>query len=66
MVEGCATKVQVKEIGENVKQYTVTIPRALAEAMGWGKGDIVYWKTAGKDTLILKWGARVEVLNDPA
>lgn len=32
-------------------QYSTTIPKALAEAMGWEKGDKLRWKINSKSAL---------------
>jgi len=32
-------------------QYSTTIPKALAEAMDWEKGDKLRWKIGSKNTL---------------
>ena len=34
-------------------QYTITVPKHLAEAKGWEKGDVAYWSDAGRNSLVL-------------
>jgi bifunctional DNA-binding transcriptional regulator/antitoxin component of YhaV-PrlF toxin-antitoxin module len=35
-------------------QYQVTIPKALAEAMGFKKGDKVEWGVISADSLVMR------------
>lgn len=37
----------------NKGQYTVTLPKALTEAMGWSKGTQLQWKVVGSGKLEL-------------
>lgn len=38
----------------DVEQYTTTIPKALAEAMGFEGGEKLDWKVEGRDRLSFK------------
>ena len=50
---GYSTKIQqITRLDYN--QYYVNLPRAIAKAMNFSKGEIVEWEIEGKDTLMLK------------
>jgi len=48
-----ATQVKIQEFGKN-KQIMVTIPRAIAQLLGFTKGKIASWNLAGESELNLK------------
>ena len=39
---------------KDFNQYYINFPRVIAMAMEFSKGDLVEWKIADKDTLILE------------
>jgi hypothetical protein len=48
------TKIDSYTVYENNGQLRVTIPKALAVAMGIQKGDRVQWTVVGRDLLLRK------------
>jgi len=46
-------KVKIQEFGKN-KQIMVTIPRAIAQLLGFDKGRLATWSLASEDELKLK------------
>jgi len=50
---GYPTKVQ-QIMRKNSKQFYISFPQALAQAMGFEKGEQVEWEVKDRNTLILK------------
>jgi len=50
---GYPTKVQ-QITRKNSKQFYISFPQALAQAMGFEKGEQVEWEVKDRHTLILK------------
>jgi len=50
---GYPTKVQ-QITRKNANQFYISFPQALAQAMGFKKGELVEWEVRDKDTLVLK------------
>jgi len=50
---GYPTKVQ-QITRKNSKQFYISFPQALAQAMGFEKGEQVEWEVKDRNTLILK------------
>lgn len=50
---GYKTKIQMIDRGTS-RQYYVTLPRAIAQAMDFKKGEFFEWSVEDKDTLILR------------
>ena len=49
IVMGVKMKVQ-----KATSQFTITLPKSIADAMSIGKGSEVIWSIAGQDTLKLE------------
>lgn len=50
---GYKTKIQLIDRGTS-RQYYVTLPSAIAQAMDFKKGECFEWSVEDKDTLILR------------
>ena len=50
---GYPTKIQ-QITRKTSKQFYISFPQALAQAMGFKKGEVVEWEVEDKDTLVLK------------
>jgi antitoxin component of MazEF toxin-antitoxin module len=50
---GYPTKVQ-QISRKNSNQYYISFPQALAQAMGFKKGEVVEWEVKDKDSLVVK------------
>jgi hypothetical protein len=50
---GYPTKVQ-QITRKSSKQFYISFPQALAQAMGFRKSEVVEWEVRDKDTLTLK------------
>jgi antitoxin component of MazEF toxin-antitoxin module len=50
---GYPTKVQ-QISRKNSNQFYISFPQALAQAMGFKKGEVVEWEVKDKDSLVLK------------
>jgi len=51
---GYPTKVQLIHRKKTADQYYINFPTAIAEAMGFTKGEVVEWCIEDKSTLTLK------------
>lgn len=50
---GYPTKVQ-QITRRNSSQFYISFPQALAQAMGFKKGEVVEWEVKDKNSLVLK------------
>ena len=51
---GYPTKVQLINRKKTANQYYINFPTAIAEAMGFSKGEIVYWEIHDRRTMVLQ------------
>jgi hypothetical protein len=51
---GYPTKVQLINRKKTANQYYINFPTAIAEAMGFSKGEIVYWEIHDRRTMVLE------------
>ena len=51
---GYPTKVQLICRKKTANQYYINVPTAIAEAMGFSKGETVYWEIHDRRTMVLE------------
>lgn len=51
---GYPTKVQLISRKKTSDQYYINFPTAIAEAMGFSKGETVYWEIHDRRTMVLE------------
>lgn len=51
---GYPTKVQLISRKKTANQYYINFPTAIAEAMGFSKGETVYWEIHDRRTMVLE------------
>ena len=51
---GYPTKVQLISRKNSADQYYINFPTAIAEAMGFRKGETVHWEIHDRRTLVLE------------
>lgn len=50
---GYSTKIQ-QITRKNSSQFYISFPQALAQAMGFKKGEVVEWEVKDRNTLVLR------------
>lgn len=51
---GYPTKVQLISRKKTADQYYINFPSAIAEAMGFSKGETVHWEIHDRRTMVLE------------
>ena len=51
---GYPTKVQLISRKKTADQYYINFPTAIAEAMGFSKGEVVRWEIHDRRTMVLE------------
>ena len=51
---GYPTKVQLISRKKTANQYYINFPTAIAEAMGFSKGETVHWEIHDRSTMVLQ------------